>query len=320
MMNSHEYIVQHHEYESIMATISKCHNSFIAEEKPQNLRLEGVSGVGKSTLLSAYRDSYPRYDTDGKTIVPILYICLPSRPSENAIYSSMLDCLGDPFAFQGRTNDLRMRLIKLINGCEVQMLIIDEIHHLLDRGRLKTHMAHADALKMLMEDLRRPVILSGAPRSFELFRLNTQLRGRFKSVRTLMPFSICGETKEEMFKKLVRTLMKGEGFTNPRFFEEADHLQRLFYATDGILRNLVDLLAAAYDIAFLHSSTEVSMPYLSEVFQTWIRSTESGKKNVNPNPFGKNFIPRRLTLRGELYELSELDGDNHGWNYDSNSQ
>ncbi len=312
-MSVDAYIVRHHEYNNIVNIISDCHNSFLTDRKPQTLRLEGVSGVGKSTLLKAYRDRHPRYDTDEKTIVPVLYVCLPSKPSESAIYSSMLNCLGDPFASTGRPTDLRMRLIKLINGCEVQILIIDEIHHLLDRGKLKTHTAHADALKMLIEDIERPVILSGAPRSSELFRINTQLRGRFKPVETLSPFSIFNDAKTNDFKKLVRALMRGSGFSNILFFENADHLRRLFYATDGVLRNIADTLAQAYEISSRQSSTEISMHCLHEVFQRWTNHRTKGTRKINPNPFEQNFSPRRLTLPGELYEPSELDGDNHGW-------
>lgn len=311
-------VVQHDEYNLVTSMITDCHQSYLDGDTPRNLRVEGVSGVGKSTVLKEYAARHGRYDTDEGTIVPVLYVALPSRPSEMAIYTSMLHALGDPFAYRGRTPERRLRLVKLINGCKVETLLIDEIHHLLDRGKLKTHTANADALKMLIEDLERPVVLAGAPRCFELFRINTQLRGRFKTVKHISPFSVATEENAAKLKKLARTLVKEAGFNNANFFDDDENLHRLFYATDGILRNLAELLGNAYRISERQRSTELAMPYLHDAFQLWVGGAGNKNESINPNPFKKIFSPRRLILPNELYEPSALDGDNHQWSLDPN--
>ncbi|MBC3932609.1 TniB family NTP-binding protein [Undibacterium curvum] len=312
-MSIDQQLVKHTNYAIIADCVEQSHQSYRSNGKPKNLLIIGVSGVGKSTLLKAYRSRYPRYDTEVKTVIPILYICLPSKPTESAMYSEILCALGDPFPFRGKVPELRHRVIHLIKNCNVELLIVDEIQHFLDRGKLKTHMSNADALKSLIDAIEIPVIFSGAPRSKELFRINTQLRGRFKTAKALMPFSIFIEESRMSFQKLVKALLKNSIFKNNDFFDEAHHLKRLFYATDGILRNTVDLFCETEILAEKENENTLTFRFLQSAFQNWILNESRFKKSQHPNPFSKDFEERRLTQPGEIYEPSDLDGDNHGW-------
>jgi len=312
-MSIDKLLVKHTNYSIIFDYVEQSHQSYKRGEKPKNLLIVGVSGVGKSTLLKTYRTKNLRYDVSEKTVIPVLYISLPSKPTESAMYSEILCELGDPFPFRGKTRELRHRVIHLIKKCCVEMLIVDEIQHFLDRGKLKTHFSNADALKSLIDAIEIPVIFSGAPRSKELFRINTQLRGRFKTTKALMPFSIFTEESVTSFKKLVKALLKNSVFKNSDFFDGDQNLKRLFYATDGILRNTVDLLYETEKLAEKDNGDSLSFRLLFTAFQNWILTDSRLKKNQHPNPFSKTFEERRLTQSGEIYEPSDLDGDNHGW-------
>ncbi|MCH8618148.1 TniB family NTP-binding protein [Undibacterium sp. TS12] len=312
-MSVDAYIVQHANYKVAFDLIKSCHDAFKAGRKPKNLRLVGVSGVGKTTLLKAYRDLYLPHAGEDRTVIPVLYVPLPSRPSESAMYGEFLFALGDPFPYSGTVTERRHRIIEFFKKCHVELLILDEIQHFLDRGKLKTHIAHADSLKSLIDAIDCSVILAGAPRSGELFKINTQLRSRFKSITAFLPFSTFTQESTHSFKKLMKAMLKNSVFENINFFDENESLQRFFYATDGILRNISDLLSIAEDIAKKENSNVLSMWILNASFKSWIGVASRFAKGVNPSPFLESFEKRRLTLPGELYEPSDLDGDNHGW-------
>lgn len=197
----------------------------------------------------------------------------------------------------------------------MELLILDEVQHFLDRGKLKTHTANADSLKSLIDAIECPVILAGAPRCKELFRLNTQLRGRFKSNEALVPFSIFSDESKSSYKKLMKAMLRNSVFSNIDFFDDEMKLKRFFYATDGVLRNIADLICLADELAQQEKVVTLSLRLLQLAFQSWICVDLKFKKNVNPNPFDSEFSERRLTLPGELYEPSDFDGDNHGWSH-----
>lgn len=312
-MSVEAYIIQHPQYKDGFDLIKSCHEAFKKGRKPKNLRIVGVSGVGKTTLLEAYRDLHSPSMIEDRSIITVLYVALPSKPIESAICSEILYALGDPFPYVGKGTEMRHRIIELFKKCRVELLILDEIQHFLDRGKLKTHTAHADSLKVLMDALDCSVILAGAPRSIELFKINTQLRGRFKKITAFLPFSTFTENSTLSFKKLMRAMLGNSVFENTNFFDDDESLQRFFYATDGVLRNISDLIVIAEDIAEKEKSQVLSMRILHASFRSWIGVMSRFSKGVNPNPFSEKFEKRRLTLPGELYEPSDLDGDNHGW-------
>lgn len=306
-------LIKHASYKIALEAIELCHESHRRGIKPKNLLILGVSGVGKSTLLKTYRDRYDRYDLDELTIVPVLYICLPSSPVDSAIYGELLSVLGDAFPFKGKVSDQRSRIIKLCKKCRVELLIIDEVHHFLDRGRLRTHVKSADTFKVLIEAIELPIVLAGAPRSHELFRTNNQIRGRFKTKKSLPPFSIFTDQSKSTFKNLMKAMLRNSTFKNIDFFADEQKLIRLFYATDGVLRNVADLMCLAEEAAQKEKTSVLSFRLLQTSFESWILSDLRFKNEIHPNPFAKGFSERRLTLPNEMYEPTELDGDNHGW-------
>jgi hypothetical protein len=309
VMTLDDHIIRHPDFENIIAQIVDCHESKKNGRKAKNLKIMGVSGVGKTSLLKSYVSCHPRYDDFDRTIIPVLYVVVPSRPSESALYAAILLALGDPFPSKGKLAEQKYRIFTFLEKCRVELIILDEIQHFLDRGKLATHAAVADCLKVLVETSNIPTIFSGAPRGLVLFKVNTQLRGRFKTTAVLSPFSTFTPKKLSRFSKLVKALMKNTDFENVDFFDNPDFLNRLFYATDGILRNVADLLGDAAENTKKANIFSLSIPILERIFDTWL----AGEKYRSINPFRKSAEPRRLTMKGEPFEPSELDGDNHGW-------
>ncbi len=303
------HIIRHTDFERIYERVSYCHHSKKSGLKPRNLKLFGVSGVGKSFLLKFYTSCHLRFDAEDRTIIPVLYIVVPSKPSESALYEEILTALGDPFPSTGNLRVKKRKIITLFKNCKVELLILDEIQHYLDRGKLATHAAAADSLKVLIDQLEISTVFAGAPRAIELFRVNTQLRSRFKTTARLAPFSIFHPEKTNLFRKLAKALMKQTNFSNVTFFDQAEHLERLFYATDGILRNVADLLGDAAEIGKRSGENTISFPLLAQIYGTWL----AGNKHSSANPFSGTIERRRLTLKNEPFEPSALDGDNHSW-------
>lgn len=297
-------VIKHPQYQQGWERIERCHHSKARRGRPENLRLVGVSGVGKSMLLMSYRDAHPPVLHDDYTEVPVVYAEVPAMPASRQLAINLLRGLGCADV-TGTASQLWDRFTLLCGKCGVQLVIMDEIQHFVDRGKLSTYSAAADLLKQRLSELDLPIIMAGAPRSRLLFEANNQLRGRFKASISFYPFRIGTLAEFERFRTVVATVARDFDQAALRFLISDSMVARLFYATDGIFRNLTDLIDG---IRFACPTDELcTLEHISRAFKETIFSSA----DLNSNPFHPNFQMRRLTDSGEPYMPSPIDGDNH---------
>lgn len=298
-------LVRHPQFREAWDKMHEIHQLWRNQRLKKCMRLYGVSGVGKTSLLQVYRNSYPRYNAVDRTIVPVIYAELPAQPTPASITARLLYSLGDPAFNQGTLNLRLNRLFKLITECGVELILIDEVQHILDRGQVRTHTAIADQLKTILDHSDAAFVLAGAPRLKTLFHINTQLRGRAMSTTTLSPFNIFESSSFFAFKGVLASFAQAMQLENASFLLEEDTISRIFYATDGILRNLSNLFGQTNRL--LTSSRHLTMPILHQAFCSELWQPSSAEAA----PFSKEFEFRRLTGVDEPYMPSTLDGDNH---------
>jgi hypothetical protein len=297
-------VIQYPQYDQGWQRIARCHHSIARCGRPENLRITGVSGVGKSLLLQSYRDAHPPIHHKEYTEVPVVYAEVPAMPSSKQLAINLLEGLGCSDV-SGTANVLWDRFIRLARTCGVQLVIMDEIQHFVDRGKVSTYSAAADLLKQRLSQLNVPVIMAGAPRSKLLFEANNQLRGRFKASIALYPFRIDTMDEHRCFRTVIATVAQDFDQASLRFLIGDSMAERIFYATDGIFRNLTDLVDG---IRLVHpKDSQCQLDHVSQAFKEVIFfSADPGS-----NPFHPNFEMRRLTGPGEPYMPSPMDGDNH---------
>lgn len=297
--------IEHTGFTVALEAIAEAHGSYGTGERPINLRIEGVSGVGKSSSFSVYAKRHPmRKDSNG-TFVPVVLVSVPAQPTAKVLYTYILRALGANEPGFGTAEHQRMRVLMLFKACRVELIMIDEIQHFIDRGTARSHAAVADALKSLVDEMDIPCVLGGAPRSRKLFELNNQLRNRFTRVVALRPFD--GTTHEGLGPLLgfLAAILESSDEGIKSFLLDPQIAQRLFYATDGVPRLIVDfLLQLRKQVSFGHSPNLLTA---SDVFQKvfWMTAPD------DRNPFSTAFFASRLTGLGEPYSADSQDGDNH---------
>jgi len=297
-------IMRHPQYQAAWERIERCHKSIARTGAPQNLRLIGVSGVGKSTILSAYREAYPPVFHAEYTEVPVVYIDVPAMPHSKQLAINLVKGLGCT-DLHGTAPQLWDRFIALAKKCGVTLLLIDEVQHFVDRGRLSTYSATADLLKQRLSELKVPTVMAGAPRSRLLFEANNQLRSRFKPSVAFYPFRINSVEEFNRFRTVISTITQDFDDSSRRFLISDDLVTRFFFATDGIFRNLSDLIDG------IRFSRNAGDPCNLELLAIAFRETIFASADSTTNPFSLKFVMRRLMEVGEPYMPSPMDGDNH---------
>ena len=155
----------------------------------QSARIVGESRTGKTMACLAYRLRHKNIQEPGKPpIVPIVYIHVPPECSAKDLFKAIIEYLKYQMA-KGTVAEVRDRTIRVLRGCKVEMLIIDEA----DRLKPKTFAEVRD----IFDKLEIAVILVGTSRLNAAIKRDEQVYNRF---------CICycfGKLSKDQFKQTV---------------------------------------------------------------------------------------------------------------------
>lgn len=285
----------------ITASLDRMYAYHCCNEEAEHLMLVGESGVGKSTLLAKYAAEHPPIEHEEFTEVPVLYVALGPSPTPKTLAHTLLRVLGDPKWSTGREVELTARLVFLIKQCHVQLVIIDEANHLIDKGGEKTLHTAADWIKRLVDATRVSFVLAGVPRITRLLDTNDQLRERFREVVEINRLSVAGDSAKLEFRNVLATFKK---FLQdlPAIDISGEVLTCLFaFATDGRLRDIQRLLVRAVELAYEHPDPRLTDKVLAQSFRTVIYPGSPDERN----PFHKRFNNMPLVNGNEPFSPVE---------------
>lgn len=270
-----------------------------ADHEPEGLAIVGETGTGKTTLLSSFARRHPRVEHAEYTAVPVLYARVPARCTVKGLSGHLLQTMGSPLWNRGEEEDRSFQLTKLIRGCKLRLIMLDEANHLGDRGAAKTHYEVGDWIKQLAGDTRVPIVMAGTPAAKVLWETNEQLASRYE-VLTLEPLSAeAGRARE------LRSVLKAfaQLMTELEVVDLTDErMARLMtVATGGRLREIRKLLVRAVALAEEDGRFEIGQDTLKRAFEQVIFEKAPAKRNPFDNAFnglpliaaGEPFAPRR---------------------------
>jgi hypothetical protein len=301
--NTHTPVILTSLFKGCWDTISNVHQDQHAHQ-PSNIAVVGVSGVGKSTLIRGYSSNFPPVRDKERVRIPVAGFRVPSAPTAK----SLLQAINRVFSGSesGSAADLMKRAVHYVNQFQVEILFADEAHHLIDRGRMKSHAHLGDCWKEFNDQVRCSICMSGAPRLKLLFETNTQLKNRWSASYALHPFAY-GDDLRDLAQFIVTLLQPHSPGNLQQFLLDADALNRVQHATDGVPAHIVRLLQRV--MALLESGAELNMPLLDTA---WCRSLPNTRFLPNHRrPFHAAFNFERLRGMDEPFYPSPFDGDNH---------
>jgi DNA transposition AAA+ family ATPase len=214
--------------------------------------------------------------------VPVLYTKVPVRATPKSLASKILLDLGDPMFDRGSEITLTNRLLTCIGKdmCEVEMIIIDEFQHLIDRETTKVLRRASDWLKSFSEDAGIPIIICGMPESENIFKSNEQLDGRF-GFRVEMK-SLDFDTKEdvELFRNFLYNLDNSMPFHNRSNLADRLLAEKIYYASTGNHRYLKKILVLATESSLKSGKDSIDEIDLHLAYERY--KTSARKFAVNP--------------------------------------
>lgn len=291
--------IKHIRFMRVQKRVEYCHQYSQGAAEPKCLFIKGLSGTGKTTFGEFYEALFPRYDTKEGTTVPVLYVSLTPPAKLKSLVMDLLKKIGDPIYDKGTQIDMTHRLYKLVKECKVELIIIDEFQHLIDRETEGILMNSANWIKDLTIKTKLPVVLIGMPSSDRILRANSQLRGRFSTSETLEPFGWLTKEQQQEFKKFLK-LVEGKLPLKEKSHLYSDDMSFvLFCACNGLLRPLMKILRRATQMALEAGLEKLTMDLLAQAYDEEIADMDP----INGNPFRTERKELKMPEDPEVLEL-----------------
>lgn len=257
------------------------------------MALEGMTRTGKTTLIRRFASAFPRRETFDGTTIPVFYLETPSPATVKIMASAMLEQLGDPAAHMGTIGSLNSRLIHLLKACQVELVIMDDFHHLIDTETDRVLAKVSDWLKVLIKETGIPFLVVGIEGKVErILQANAQLSRLFAARETLMPFAWLPEQQAtiQSLHIFVSTVEKSVGKPLTQAIPRTELLFRLYYSTHGVVGNMMNLLRYAVMLAEERSMPALELDILAAAFEKRMAKHLSGKHNPFLVPADERFL------------------------------
>jgi DNA transposition AAA+ family ATPase len=139
----------------------------------QSGRVVGESRTGKTMACDAYRlRNKPQQIVGKPPTVPVIYLQIPQECGAKELFGVILGHLKYQVT-KGTIAEMRERTLRVMKGCQVEMLIIDEA----DRFKPKTFAEVRD----IFDNLQISVILVGTDRLDTVIKRDEQVYNRFRA-------------------------------------------------------------------------------------------------------------------------------------------
>jgi energy-coupling factor transporter ATP-binding protein EcfA2 len=267
----------------IYEAVAQLHDFNTLSAEPQCLMVVGPTGVGKSTLLRSYTATYPREPRPEVDRLPILEVTVPARATIRNFVTRLLLAVGDPLADKGTVGAMENRLLRFMRQCEVEMLVVDDLQHFVDRDSDRVLHDISNWLKNLVKETHTACVMAGLPEAERVLNANPQLGRLFGDPHLLHPFTWDASQPETVaeFRRFLQTLEEMLPLPETMPLTAVDVTWRCYVASEGCMAYLMNLVRRATQRAILLERPALDMTLLAEAFDHRL----AGRRRGLTNPF-----------------------------------
>ena len=257
---------------------------------PLNMAVAGQAGVGKTVLAQIWLSEAMRKVQVGETrsSSPYHYIRLPAMITQKSLLYHLL-CTATDFCSNRQlsvTNTWNMEnlFFQVLPASGIHLIILDNCEYLIRNQSMHTISALIELLVRLTYQRDLSLILLGELAAMEhIMEAFPKFERHFGPLLHLTPLGWDRAHPETVmeWQTLLTTLDHELPFDETALAAEGIGY-RLFYATDGIVGRLMQLLFVAAEKAILEASTTLSLCDLAYAYNLCIAETSMGRGKVNP--------------------------------------
>ena len=195
---------------------------------------------------------------------------MPARPTRKQFVTLLLNAIGYRESSDWNTDHIIDRISELFRKLKVELVLVDEAHHL---ALVKSQSAQDEVSEFIKSLLNRSgvqFVFFGLTEMLSL-TASTQLKRRLQPPVILSPYRWDTVDGRNEFRAVVRHLETGmEGMTPGKLYE-MDPAVRMYCATGGHVGLVSKYLSEAYRRALLEGLRTVDLALLAEVYASFER-------------------------------------------------
>lgn len=199
----------------------------------------GETNNGKTSIINKFLKENPPKEEEEVTTTPVLSVVAPDTGSITDLFSKILLRLAVPYRNNDKINKKRELIDYYFTMCQINLLIIDEIHNILV-GPISKQKAFMNALKNLSTELQIPVVIVGISDALHATNTDSQINNRFK------PVAVKKWLFEREFLSLLASIEKTLPLKKASNLASTKELAYYIYDySEGYIGEIVDLINSA---------------------------------------------------------------------------
>ena len=226
-------------------------------ERMPCMLLHGPSNIGKTLIITKFlREHPPAYDAQrGLQQLPVISMQMPPAPDQRRFYRALLEVLGVPQSPNTTLATLEYVARDLLKRLSPQMLIVDEVHHLL-AGSAREQRAALNLLKYLANEVKMSIVAVGTSDAPVAFQSDAQIHSRFTPVE----LPRWGESEE--FRRLLASFESVLPLRRASELSQRATVQFLVAASGGLLGEVARLVCDGAEAAIRDGSERIGLGHL----------------------------------------------------------
>ncbi|QTD31737.1 TniB family NTP-binding protein [Pseudomonas fluorescens] len=261
--------IWHPDFERAKCLVMKSIATTAERNDPSSALLTGSSGVGKTRLCKIIeRDLGTIYLHDSeaclKFIRPCIYVEVPADTNIKRMAINILKEIhktAEEITFQHTEEQEQARdkeldrmsmarietmIIRRLQTLETKLLILDEFHHVADRGQEATKLAICNWLTRLLNESRIAILISGSMKINTIVNSVSELSSRYPYRAILKELAYYENAEAPIFLSILagleREMIQLGNLVNYVHLTDPKLYKAVFLATNGNFRSLSNLL------------------------------------------------------------------------------
>ena len=241
---------------------------FPKSDRMQNLLIMGESNNGKTTLAKRFVSQHPAYlesaidDQFGTPIEiivrPVIMAQCPHMPHERTLYYNILDQLNLPYRKSTRPEYLKQTVINAMIDMKVKILILDEIHFLLDGSPIKQR-EFLNLIRYISNQAQVSIVALGTDEASFAIKAERQLDTRFDKIT--IPRWNC----DVNFQRLLATIERFLPFDEPSSLSSKVISLEIHRRSFGILGEVIKVIRLATMKAIEKGESKLTLDMLKSL-------------------------------------------------------
>lgn len=240
-------------------------------------------GSGKTTIINEYLRKVLREEQTAD-FRPVMCVNLSTNVTVKGFYTDILKAFGDPNSASGTQQHLEQRCYRYLIECGVELLIIDEVHHLMHSETNKIRWDVAELFKNLLNAKTCSLVLSGIEKVSFLNSDGGQLARRAIPSVKLSPLNLEIEGEQKLFlgflAKLDQRLVEMKITDRSNGFLEGKLPGAFYQVSGGVIGIVCHVIMQALTCCYERGASRISLGDLVEATDLW--AIDHGFADDNP--------------------------------------